>query len=201
MKYIGNFPITYTCGTQLSLQDLFVGWGNSSGSNACSAATTCDLTPHSVQYPITPGGPPIVVVTPLSANFSYAGSCPSSQTAQTYSFDTTGTNGGTVPYPSNAFSWTIVNKTTSVQVGTLTGAKPTFNFSPYGTGVYTVTLTVTDDNPTAVSTISKDITVTSCCNLPTTVLSVTQPTCANSNGTVTVTTPTGADYMLSLIHI
>jgi len=205
VKYISNFPITYTCGTKLELQDLFIGWGNSAGSNVCPAPNSpiiCTASPHCEQLPLTAGGPPIVIVTPLSADFTATGSCAVAKPAQTYSFDaldaTNGTTGGTLPYSS--FHWTIVNKNTSVQVGTMTGANPSFDFAQAGAGpgVYTVTLTVTDGaSPAVTSTISKDITVISCCNLSPPTLSLTQPTCSNANGTVTITAPVGADYQYS----
>src|SRR6185312_11943738 len=161
----------------------------------------CAPSPHCEQLPLTPGGPPIVIVTPLSANFSATGSCSSGKTAQTYSFNaldaTTGTTGGTLPY---SYSWKIVNKTTSVQVATMTGSNPSYDFAQAGagTGTYTITLTVTDAaTPAVVSTISKDITVISCCNLSPPTVSVTSPTCSNANGTLSVTAPLGADYVYS----
>ena len=200
VKYITNFPITFTCGTQLSLQNLFIGWGNSAGNNVCplinnSVCPSNPNDPHCEQLPLTPGGPPIIIVTPLSVNFSYTGSCSATQTAQSYSFNaldpTNGTTGGTPPY---SYSWTIVRKSNSVQVGsTLTGSNPSFNFSPFGPDIYTVTLTITDAaTPAVVSSISKDITVTSCC---------THTANAGTNGTLTVcagTTPTDAQLFGAL---
>ena len=192
VKYVSNFPITYTCGTKLELKDLFIGWGHSAGANPCIAANLndpiCEPAPHCEQLPLTPGGPPIVVVTPLSADFAATGSCASGKTAQTYSFNatdaTSGTTGGTPPY---SYNWKIVNKSTSVQVGTMTGATPSFDFSQAGAGAgdYTVTLTVTDATTPSpiVSTVSKDISVISCCLDPN----------AGTDGTLTVctgTTPT-----------
>ena len=200
VKYITNFPITFTCGTQLSLQNLFIGWGNSAGNNVCplinnSVCPSNPNDPHCEQLPLTPGGPPIIIVTPLSVNFSYTGSCSATQTAQSYSFNaldpTNGTTGGTPPY---SYSWTIVHKSNNVQVGsTLTGSNPSFNFSPFGPDVYTVTLTITDAaTPAVVSSISKDITVTSCC---------THTANAGTNSTLTVcagTTPTDAQLFGAL---
>ena len=199
VKYISDFPITYTCGTKLELQDLFIGWGNSAGSNVCPAPNSpiiCAASPHCEQLPLTPGGPPIVIVTPLSADFTATGSCAIAKPAQTYSFDaldaTDGTTGGTLPYSS--FSWTIVNKNTSLQVGTMTGSNPSFDFAQAGAGpgVYTVTLTVTDGaSPAVTSTISKDITVISCC----------PPLDAGTDGTLSVctgTTPTQAQLFAAL---
>jgi hypothetical protein len=195
--YVENAPILWTCGTKLELRNLFVGWGNSSGSNACSATANCDLKPHCAQFPLH-GEPPIIIITPLSADFSSTGSCTTGKTAQTYSFNAldaiNGTTGGTPPYPSNAYSWTIVNKSTSVQIGTMTGSNPSFDFSQAGagTGDYTITLTVTDDNPTAISSTSHDITVISCC---------THNANAGTNGTLTVcagTTPTDAQLFAAL---
>jgi hypothetical protein len=198
VKYIEDYPITFTCGTQLSLENLFIGWGNSKSQNVCPVINdnVCDATPHCEQLPLNPGDPPIVIVTPLSTDFIATGSCKSSSTAQTYSFDAldaaSGTTGGTPPY---TFSWSIVNKSTSVEVSTLTGSNPSFDFSQAGAGIgtYTVTLTVTDAAlPThVVDTKSKDITVISCCIQPN----------AGTDGTLTVctgTTPTNAQLFEAL---
>ncbi|HEV2830369.1 MAG TPA: hypothetical protein VGW31_00190, partial [Hanamia sp.] len=201
VKYISNFPINFTCGTKLELENLFVGWGNSSDNNVCpiqgnicSLNSNNDNNPHCEQLPLTPGGPPIVIVTPLSADFSATGSCSASQTAQSYSFNAldviNGTTGGTLPSPANAYSWTITNSS-NVQVATMTGSNPTYNFSTLGTGTYSVTLTVTDDNPTATSSKSKEVTVISCCNLSAPTSDGDQTECAKSPIQTLTATATG----------
>ena len=182
VKYISSFSIPYTCGTKLELKDLFIGWGNSSGNNVCPIINNqiCSASPHCEQLPLNPTDPPIVVVTPLSADFSATGSC-SGQTAQSYSFDAldaiSGTTGGTPPYTS--YNWTIARKfAPSTILTTLSGSNPSFDFSQTGFGpdIYTVTLTVGDDNPTTQSSVSKDITVVS-----------TQPN-AGTSGTLSICT-------------
>ena len=195
VKYISSFSIPYTCGTKLELKNLFIGWGNSSSNNVCPIINKqiCSASPHCEQLPLNPTDPPIVVVTPLSADFSASGSC-SGQTAQSYSFDaldvTNGTTGGTPPY--NSFNWTIARKSApSTILKTLTGSNPTFDFSQSGFGpdLYTITLTVNDDNPTSQSSVSKDITVVS-----------SKPN-AGTNGTLSVctgTTPTEAQLFAAL---
>ncbi|MGI8637374.1 MAG: hypothetical protein ACR2KZ_18420, partial [Segetibacter sp.] len=75
VKYISSFPIQFTCGTQLSLQNLFIGWGNSSANNAYNNSSTCDSKPHCEQLPLSPNDPPIIITTPISANFGFSGSC------------------------------------------------------------------------------------------------------------------------------
>ncbi|MEP7080684.1 MAG: hypothetical protein ABI784_08140, partial [Ginsengibacter sp.] len=199
VKYVETFPISFTCGTQLSLQNLFIGWGNSKGQNVCPIINDnfCSATPHCEQLPLTVGDPPIVIVTPLSTNFSATGACPTGKTVQTYTFNaldaTTGTTGGTPPY---TYSWKIVNLSNpTVTVATLTGSNPSFDFSQAGagTGTYTVTLTVTDAAlPThVVGSISHNITVISCCIQPN----------AGTNGTLNVcagTTPTNGQLFAAL---
>ena len=167
--YLETAPINWVCGTKLEVRNLFVGWGINKNGNACNASNNdCNLGPHCRQF-VFPTEPPIVVVTPLSADFIATGTCPTGKSVQTYSFDALsvpgGTTGGTVPYPANAYSWTIVNAS-NIQVATMTGANASYDFSVLGTGTYSVTLTVTDDAPVAVSSKSKNITVISCCIKP-----------------------------------
>ncbi|MEO7138933.1 MAG: PKD-like domain-containing protein, partial [Ferruginibacter sp.] len=208
--YVENSAITWTCGTKLEINNLFIGWEINNGTltnpkSACTPTDPCDLGPHCKQFTLP--APPIVVVTPLGVNFTATGACPAGKTVQTYSFDALavpgGTTGGTVPYPANAFSWSIVNSS-SVIVATMTGATPTYDFSSLGAGSYTVTLTVTDDLPAATSTKSKTINVISCCTAP--VIGNQTPAAICSGGSVTLsagnftgsnTIPSGTTYSWS----
>jgi hypothetical protein len=169
--YVENSPITWTCGTRLEIRNLFVGWGinaNVNG-NACFPSNACELGPHCAQFPLH-NEPPIVVITPLSADFGISGSC---QTANVYTFDalsaTNGTTGGTptgTPPTYTSFSWSVKNPA-NAEIGTGSSSTLVFDFGSYAAGTYTVALTVTDDNPSATSTVSHTVTVASCCdNVP-----------------------------------
>ena len=67
---IGN-PISWTCGTTLSLRKIFIGWGNSVANNICNVGN-CDVGPKCYKYNINTN---FVVITPLSVNFTDVGSC------------------------------------------------------------------------------------------------------------------------------
>ncbi|MES2573745.1 MAG: gliding motility-associated C-terminal domain-containing protein [Bacteroidota bacterium] len=153
--------ISWTCGTKLELKKTFVGWGNSSGHNACN--DICGIGPHCNKPNANFS---FVVITPLSVNFGYSSSCPIEKTAETYSFNAldalNGTTGGVQPYIS--YNWTIVKNATLI--ANLSGSSITYDFSQAGagSGTYTVTLTVIDSNsPATTSSKSTNINVASCC--------------------------------------
>ncbi|WP_208295586.1 PKD domain-containing protein, partial [Fibrivirga algicola] len=150
-------PIHYTCGTNISLSNVFTAWSSRQeknvGVSVCSyyknsdGSINCtDITPKCFYYPL-----PIDIVEPLTANFSFAGACPAANGSQVFSFSSS-TTGGTPPV---TYSWNFGDGSPAGS-----GATPTHTYA--GLGTYTVTLTVTDSgNPTQVDTQSYNVTVTS----------------------------------------
>ncbi|WP_320814687.1 gliding motility-associated C-terminal domain-containing protein [Flavobacterium sp.] len=159
--YVPNAPtsIQWTCGELLSLRNIIIGWGHSVSSNVCNVGD-CDLGPKCFKYDLSTN---LVVITPIMPNFTSVGSCPPSNTAQTYTFTST-TTGGVLPY--TAYQWDITKNGTPISGSPFSGNPLTINFSNYGgAGDYMVKLTVIDSNtpPTSVSSLLKTITVASCC--------------------------------------
>ncbi|SHI82632.1 hypothetical protein SAMN05444363_1683, partial [Flavobacterium terrae] len=151
-------PISWTCGTSLSLRNIFIGWGNSAGNNVCNLGN-CDVGPHCFKYNIDTN---FVVITPLSVNFTAVGSCPPNNFAQTYVFNGSTTSGGVTPY---SYSWIITKNGNPIPGSPFSGSLLTLDFSNLGgAGSYSVTLQVTDSNsPPTVSTNTQVINVGSCC--------------------------------------
>uniref|UniRef100_UPI0013C4DE2D Ig-like domain-containing protein n=1 Tax=Flavisolibacter nicotianae TaxID=2364882 RepID=UPI0013C4DE2D len=194
--YLDGTTIVWNCGQSIQLRNVYTAWDNQDPTRspfppdictrlqADGTITASDCSSIDPKCKFYGNGEEIVIVTPLSANFAYTASCPSGKSAQTVAFDaldaTSGTTGGTTPYPSGAFSWTITNSS-NVQVGTMSGATPSFDFSQAGAGpgTYTVTLTVTDDNPTATSSKQRSIVVSACCVQPG-APTISSPICAGA---------------------
>ncbi|WP_158858395.1 hypothetical protein [Lunatibacter salilacus] len=135
---LDNFPLSWTCGEEVSLNNPLLSW-TTSGSADLSEDYACNSYPTAqCQFQSN-----IVVDAPLAVQFDYFYSCPENgETPVTFSSTT---NGGRGPYQ---YNWTFTNASLS----DFTEPDPVLNF--YGRG--TATLTVTDANGT-VNTYHADL--------------------------------------------
>jgi hypothetical protein len=168
-----SHPVTWTCGTDLTLKGTFTSWG-SAGEQVCDI-TCSQATPSKCR---TVGD--LVIQTPLSNNFTFAGRCATGNTVQTIDF--TGTaSGGDHNY---TYSWTFGDG------GTSTALSPSHLYA--SAGVKTVTFTVTDGTGTSKSVTNTNVAVATCCTTPTI---TTQPSpqtkCAGSSASFTVASTGG----------
>ena len=133
----GNFPrmlseITWTCGEELKLDNIYVQWMVHS-SNPCPGE--CGNNYPTGQCWM---GGPIYVRAPLIANFTFDNVC-----FCTYTQFTDKTTGGVKPY---SYSWDFDNDGTYEIENDPTAANPSYHYDNPGT--YTVKLKVTDsDSP------------------------------------------------------
>ncbi len=173
-------PIQYTCGTNITLSNVFTAWSSRQtqnvGVSVCSfykngdGSINCtDITPKCFYYPT-----PIDIAEPVTANFSFISACPAANGSQLVSF--TGTSiGGTAPL---SYSWNFGDGSAAGS-----GTSPTHTYT--GEGTYNVTLTVTDaGSPAQVDTQTYTVTVS-----PPTTASInanrTTLTCADPSATLT----------------
>ena len=159
--YLPNSPSTiqWTCGEILSLRNIIIGWGHSVSTNVCNVGD-CEIGPKCFKYDLNTN---LIVITPIKPDFTFVGSCPPNNSAQTYTFTST-SSGGVLPYTS--YSWNITKNGVPIIGSPFSGNPLTIDFSNLGgAGNYNVVLTLTDSNtpPTTASSLSKLITVSSCC--------------------------------------
>jgi hypothetical protein len=185
--YLTDDQVNWTCGTRLEIRNLFTAWGIQSDKNICDVSCT-ELSqsgnyPHCRQFSVDES---FIVITPLSADFTYTTSCTGSNSVQTVSFDAGATTGGTSPYVS--YEWDLNN---DGQFDDATGATPSYTFS--STGIHIVGLKVTDGDPTAVSTVYSSVNVGSCCTTPVIANQVPGAICSGGQVNLSSTDFTGSN--------
>jgi PKD repeat protein len=140
--------VQWQCGTDLTLIGTFTSWG-SAGENVCDI-TCSGATPSKCR---SVGD--LTIQTPLSNDFSSSASCTSGNAFQTVSFNGS-KSGGTSPY---TYDWNFGDGSTH---GTV--EDPTHTYTSAGN--FSVTFKVTDATGTF-KTVTKTVTVASCCTAPT----------------------------------
>ncbi|MFC4874693.1 hypothetical protein [Negadavirga shengliensis] len=139
---LSQFPMNWTCGEKVTLENPMIAWTTSSSKNLSSSYTCEDYPGGQCQFPSN-----IVVDAPLAVQFTYDEPlCPVDGTALVEFTSTT--NGGREPY---SYEWTFINAT----IENSTSPNPSVDFYP-GSG--SATLEVTDGNGT-VNTYSVDFDV------------------------------------------
>jgi PKD repeat protein len=147
--------INYTCGTTLTLTDIFLAY-NPGKDNFCTENPTGNC--NTIVSSKCSRPPPVVVRAPLVANFTPEGSCPTAgQAFQTFEF-TTNITGGTAPY---TYTFNFGDGTSSTAATTSTNTTVTHTYTSGGSK--TVTLSVTDAGGRTDTEI-KTITVAPCCS-------------------------------------
>ncbi|HSI77769.1 MAG TPA: PKD domain-containing protein [Lunatimonas sp.] len=137
---LSNFPISWTCGVEVSLINPLLTWTTNSTADL-SQTYTCNSYPQ-CQYQSD-----IIVNAPLAVQFDYTFTCPTN--GETSVAFRSISNGGREPYQ---YSWTFTN----ASISGFNNPNPVVNF--YGPG--TATLRVTDANGT-VSTYHSDLNIPS----------------------------------------
>ncbi|MFY7965256.1 MAG: PKD domain-containing protein, partial [Chitinophagaceae bacterium] len=160
--------ISWTCGNQLTISNFQMHWKQNNTITCSYDAPKCLCVP------------PTIIRAPLIASFAYTG-CNNGATS-TVNF-TANAIGGASPY---TYAWTFSGG------GTSTLANPTRTYT--NPGPHTATLVITD-NVGVQSTYTQTITLAAQEAAP--AISVTQPTCTVSTGTITVTSPIGAGFTYS----
>ncbi|SFS62516.1 SprB repeat-containing protein, partial [Lutibacter maritimus] len=169
-------PITFTCGDELELKNIYVSW--KTGGASSNPASCAGVGGAGSKCADASAIPNIPVNTPISPNFTYSKSC-DGDSYEKVVFTNTSTGGdGT-----KAYSWNFGAGASPATANTV--GPHTVTYSSGGSKM--VSLTVTDaDNDMATKTTS--VTVLSCCNLSITNISSTNVSCfEGNNGTVTAT--------------
>lgn len=128
---LNNFPLNWTCGVEVILNNPLLTWTTSASSDLSQAYECNNYPSGQCQYQSN-----IVVNAPLAVQFDYSYSCPSN--GETPVAFTSTTNGGRGPY---LYSWSFTNAGTSSS----NVADPIVDYYRPGAA----TLTVTDANGTA----------------------------------------------------
>ncbi|WP_348824919.1 PKD-like domain-containing protein, partial [Flavobacterium aestuarii] len=154
--------ISWLCATNITLKNVFIGWGNSAGSNACTNGNEnnlCYTAPHCSEASLSST---FTVITPLNANFSTESTCTGISEFKNITFSSTST-GGTLPYQ---YKWIIFDGT-STTVSDYS-ANASYTYTPTSNHNLDVTLSVKDStNPQKTSsTTQTGIAVETCCTTP-----------------------------------
>lgn len=173
---LAEFPLTWTCGEVVILQNPLLAWTTSASADLSGAYVCNDYPTAQCQTTAT-----IVVDAPLAVQFDYSASCLVDERSEV-TFTST-TNGGREAYQ---YDWTFTNATISSD----TVANPLVQFLSSGTAE----LTVTDANGTQNSFSSViDIPVTT--NLNAAITDHTDD--ENPDGAIAVTMVSTGDYSYS----
>ncbi|WP_160328124.1 PKD domain-containing protein [Solirubrum puertoriconensis] len=185
--YTYSQKIKWTCGTDLTLTDTFVGWGSAS-EQVCSLTCT-QATPSKCRQVGN-----LRIVTPLIPDFTFSADCVSGNLFSTVSFNNSTTGG----YGNYTYKWSFGDGSTSTQ------EDPSHTYT--AAGLYNVELEITDTQyeldengvPTSVvlstekETVTKQVNVVACCTPPTI---TTQPTaqqkCAGESASFSVASTGG----------
>ncbi|MGQ7947508.1 DUF7507 domain-containing protein [Flavobacterium sp. WC2509] len=187
--------ITWSCATNITLKNVFLGWGNSSGNNACTGGNDnnrCYTSPHCSKNASETN---YVVITPLNASFNTTSTCVGNNELKDITFTSTST-GGTTPYQ---YKWVIFDGTTTTTIDY--SANNSYTYTPTNNHDLDVTLYVKDSsNPQKNSSISQTgIAVGTCCTTPV-ITNKTANICSNTSFNINPTTgggdtvPAGTTY-------
>ena len=167
-----NITLDWTCGSKIELRNVFTAWDNAApikgNTSICDrvnkdGSLNCSIITPKCYYYGNRAEDAINVVTPVSSSFdvSYA-QCSSSIIYAPITFTAAG-SGGTPPY---SYKWYIRDSVTHTDI-TASSANP-FTFTPTNANNLSVKVVITDNSPTTIKkdSVTKLVTVTSCCTAP-----------------------------------